>query len=102
MYIAAATTQGIKVDLHFGHATAFHIYQKKPEGLFLKEIKKVDKLSEGDPNHPFNPTKFDTIAAALKGCETIYCEKIGEKPKNELEERGFTIIEYNGFLKDIL
>ena len=98
MLIAAATKKGTIVDTHFGHAESFHIYRVDSGKLELERVSEVEKLSDGNPNHPFNEGKLEAIASTLKGCTTIYCQKIGERPKEEMEKRGFTIVEYSGSL----
>ncbi len=101
MQIAVASSQGKTVDLHFGHAEVFHIYTIEGDGLTLDKKIKVTPLSTGDTNHAFDPQRFAKIKEALTSCSKIYCTKIGEKPKQEMQERGIEVIEYDGLITEI-
>lgn len=101
MQIAVASSQGKTVDLHFGHAEIFHIFTIEGDGLTLDKKIKVTPLSTGDKSHTFNPQRFAKIQEALTSCSKIYCTKIGEKPKLEMQERGIEVIEYDGPISEI-
>ena len=101
MRIAAATENGKAIDAHFGKTSTFSIYETAHGMLVFKETRKVTPLSENDPNHAFNPEKFEQVAIALRDCTKIYCQKIGERPKKEMEKRGFEIVEYSGPIEGI-
>lgn len=101
MLFAAATSTGYAVDLHFGQTSTFFIFRKEQGKLTLSEKRSVSPLSAGDPDHPFDRERFEQITEALSGCSKIYCEKIGDKPKRELERLGFEVVDYSGPIKDI-
>jgi len=101
MRIAAATENGKAIDAHFGKTSTFNIYDTAHGMLVFHETREVTPLSENDPNHPFNPERFEQVAKTLQDCTRIYCQKIGERPKKEMEKRGFEIIEYSGSIEDI-
>ena len=101
MRIAAASDKGKMVNRHFGHASTFYIYTKNEDSLILEGIQDVTPLSTGDPDHPFDPERLESIASALNGCTVIYCQKIGAKPKAELLKRGFQVVEFSGNIDDI-
>ena len=101
MQVAIASSQGTTVDQHFGKTESFLIYSLDKTGLTLKEKRKVEPLSTGDKNHPFDVEKFTQLYGALSDCTRIYCAKIGEKPKKELARRGIETVETTGLIEKI-
>ena len=101
MQIAIASSQGKSVDLHFGQTETFHIFSIKEGELLLNEKRNVTPYSVGDQSHAFDKIRFDSVVEALSGCSKIYCAKIGEKPKEELQNRGFEVFEFTGDIASI-
>ncbi len=95
MRIAVSTTDGEWVDLHFGKAEEFHIYDVKDYGLQLAESRPVKPYCTGGPSmdQAAQENKFDIIVKALRDCEMIVTLKIGPGPKAALADEGFKIIE---------
>ncbi len=88
MLIAVASKSGTAVDQHFGHAERFLIYDyNKGEPTLHNEVK-VEKYCSLDPDHPFRPTQFGAIVAALQGCRVVVTAQIGDYPRQELEKAG--------------
>ena len=101
MKIAVATTDGIKVNQHFGMAKAFLVYVITSEGPVKVGQVMATPLSNGDKNHPFDKTRFQSIADALKGCERVYVTKIGERPAEELQKLGIEPVVFEGAISSI-
>ncbi len=103
MKIPVVSTDGINVNDHFGKAERFLIYEMGKEGISQLELDEVKapSLSEGDKSHTFNKIRFDTIAKALEGCTQVYSTKIGDKPRQELENRGIMPVIYEGAIDAI-
>ena len=101
MQVAIASSQGTRVDQHFGKTDNFLIYSLDKTGLTLEEQRKVDPLSTGDKNHSFDLEKFTQVYGALSDCKRVYCAKIGARPKNELARRGIETVEFTGLIKEI-
>ena len=101
MKIAVATTDGIRVNEHFGRMENFYIYVITSEGpVKVKEVQ-VKPLSTGDKNHPFDSERFQSIVNALQGCERIYVTRIGEKPAEELQKIGIAPFVFEGEVSSI-
>lgn len=92
MQVAIASSDGETVNQHFGKADRFFIYDLSEKHLALLMVRTVTPLSTGDPNHAFDPTRVAETIAALKGCERVYCARIGDRPKEELENAGIVTV----------
>jgi hypothetical protein len=95
MQIAIVSTDGERVNEHFGKAERFLIYEVDALGRTLLGERKIVPLSTGDPNHPFDELRFGKVAAALT-CRQLYCVKIGERPAAELRKLGIEPVIYEG------
>ena len=95
MRIAVSTSDGEWVDLHFGKAEEFHIYDVKDSSLELIDTRPVKPYCTGSPSldHAAQESKFDIIVKALRDCEMIVTLKIGPGPKAALADEGFKIVE---------
>ena len=98
--IAAASTDGLHVNEHFGKATRFLIYDVDHKMSWI-EARPTESLSEGDPDHPFNAERFGRIAALLKDCSKVYVSRIGDTPSAKLKELGIEPVVYQGAIGDI-
>ena len=96
MLIAIASKSGTEVDQHFGHAEKFRIYNYRQGNPRQVSEVAVEKYCSLDPDHLFRPMPLAAIASALQGCRVVVSAMIGERPKRELEELGFTVISTEG------
>ena len=102
MLIAVASTDGEMVNEHFGKATRFWIFDISQSKHTLIMVRNVEPFSTGDKDHPFDPMRMGEIYDAIKDCERVYCTKIGERPRQELEEAGITTVIYKDSISSIL
>ena len=97
MRIAVATSDGNKVDQHFGKATRFDVYDVEGEEMKLVESRDVTSYcdcADGkpvDPAHKFSPDRFSVVKEKLKDCDKLYTVQIGEKPKEQLQIVGIDV-----------
>ncbi|MDH3359596.1 MAG: hypothetical protein OEL55_01885 [Desulfobulbaceae bacterium] len=96
MKIAIVSTDGSTVNDHFGKAERFLIYESDGAPPVFIEERAVKSYSSGNKDHPFDQSRFDNVLAALSGCEKVYCNKIGNKPTEELNKAGIKPIIYEG------
>lgn len=101
MRIAVATTDGVVVNEHFGTTGNFSMYDIVSGGPVKVGEISVKPLSTGDRKHTFDPDRFNSIAEALKGCERVYVSQIGERPAQELKNRGMEPVVFCGEIKSI-
>ena len=99
--IAVVSTDEVNVNDHFGMAQAFLIYDKS-DALTFVEKRDSEKLSVGDPNHPFDADKFGRVYNTIKDCSEVYVTKIGEGPAKKLKELGIDAVVYDGAISGIV
>jgi nitrogen fixation protein NifX len=98
--IAVVSSDGRTVDEHFGRAGCFWIYDLG-DSMRLVEKRKTETLSVGNPDHPFDPDRFQRIAAALHDCGKVYVTRIGDQPAAALRRLGIEPVVYAGAIGDI-
>jgi nitrogen fixation protein NifX len=99
--IAVVSTDSVNVNDHFGMAEAFLIYDMVDELEFV-EKRTSEKLSAGDPDHPFDADKFNRVYETIKDCSSVYITKIGEGPAKKLRELGIEPVVYKGAISRIM
>jgi nitrogen fixation protein NifB len=93
--MAVASVGGDFIDLHFGHAREFLIYDVSAAGARFAGRRKVGLYciggeacgEEGENGRSAESVLARTIAA-LKDCEAMLCARIGYEPRSRLEEAG--------------
>jgi predicted Fe-Mo cluster-binding NifX family protein len=95
MKVAVCTSDGKKVDLHFGRTDSFYIYEFNGSELELSEVRDVTRYCKGfaSADHKFQTDKFNRIYDAIQECQTMFTVKIGDAPKAALLEKGLKIVE---------
>lgn len=95
MRIAITTSNGEKVDQHFGKATRFDVYDVEGDEMKLVETREVESYcsGEGQPvvNHKFSPDRFSSVKEKLEDCDKLYTMQIGDKPKEQLDIIGIAV-----------
>lgn len=91
--VAVATSSGILVDQHFGHAKEFYIYET--DGVKVKFIEKRQALayctgqSECDDE---KDDKIENIIRTIKDCGVVLALRIGSSPSQRLASIGIRSI----------
>ncbi len=89
---AVASKNGSLVDLHFGHAKEFYIYEyKKGEAAYL-ETRVVVKYCSGNDECDEETDKIKRIIDTIYDCQGVLSMRIGEVPKIKLREKGIKAI----------
>jgi len=97
MRIAVTTTDGQKVDQHFGKATSFSIYDMDDNLLKLVETREVTSYCDCNSNvssestHSFSSDRFSTVREKLSDCDKLYTVQIGETPRKQFEIIGIDV-----------
>lgn len=92
--IAVASKYGKLVDLHFGHATEFRIYQGKNNTFELLETRQVDKYCAGMQACDTEEERREVIVESLKDCAAVLTMRIGHSAKERLRRKGIQSIEF--------
>ncbi len=86
--VAAATKNGRIVDLHFGHADAFHIYESDGKTVRFIEKRDVERYCSGVEDCDEHENRIDKIVRAVSDCSAVLAIRIGDSPKRKLTARG--------------
>lgn len=88
--IAAATSDGIVVNSHFGWATQFYIYQVDKGKAELVEIRKTEHVCQGGYH---DDSRLKEQITKLSDCRYVLVSRIGEGAAGQMEAAGIEPIE---------
>lgn len=94
--IAAASNDGVTVNLHFGQAQEFYIYDIGSEGWTLIERRDVFR------NFGHDPAEFDKVRLLLSDCEAVIVSKVGPSAAEYLLEKGLRVFEAPYSIENVL
>jgi nitrogen fixation protein NifB len=86
--MAVATSGQGLINMHFGHAKEFLIYEASPDGVRFISHRKTDLYCSGDSSCGDAETALQKTIRALEGCEAVLCSKVGYEPWEMLETAG--------------
>jgi MoaA/NifB/PqqE/SkfB family radical SAM enzyme len=95
MRFAVATKSGAIVDMHFGHASEFYIYESNATDTRFVETRKVEKYCDGPECADAAAEKEDrweSVIRAVYDCEAVLALRIGPAPEKRLKENGIDVI----------
>ena len=98
--IAIATSDGISVNEHFGHAKFFRVYELNGEEYTFTEIRDAVAVCQHSLGH--DTTRFDKIIELLSDCDAVLVQRIGEGAAAYLIERGVRVFEVSGGIDAVL
>ncbi|MEM8555928.1 MAG: NifB/NifX family molybdenum-iron cluster-binding protein, partial [Pseudomonadota bacterium] len=90
MLIAVATKGGGRINQHFGHATEFQIFEVDADGVRFVTHRRCDNYCVGGYGEE---DTLELVIKTLEGINTILCAKIGDCPREALEEAGIEAIQ---------
>lgn len=85
--VAAASSDGRTVDLHFGQAQEFYIYDVGKDGFRFVEKRNIRRAI----GH--NPAEFDKVRLLLNDCEAVLVSRVGPSAAEYLLLRGLRVFE---------
>ncbi|EKQ52384.1 MAG: nitrogenase cofactor biosynthesis protein NifB [Clostridium sp. Maddingley MBC34-26] len=88
---AIASKTGKVVDLHFGHATEFYIYDYKDNNPIFVEKRDVDQYCNGKEGYDDEVDKFKRTMNVLEDCNGIISLRIGSSPTNKFKSKGIEV-----------
>jgi nitrogen fixation protein NifX len=97
--IAAASSDGVIIDQHFGKADKFLIFEIEDN---------VTKLIEERQNTPICGTnghaveKVNDTVTLISDCEAVFVSKIGMGPALALQDKGITVFEVSISINEAL
>jgi len=87
---AVASKTGAIVDLHFGHADKFFIYESDETNARLVETRGVSKYCDGSASD--KEDKWEQVIRAVADCDAVLALRIGPTPEKRLRENGICVI----------
>jgi nitrogen fixation protein NifB len=88
--VAVCTKGGSRINVHFGHATEFQVYEVDAAGIRFVGHRKVENYCQGGYG---DDDRLDGILATLAGIEAVFVAKIGRCPKQDLAKAGIAAID---------
>ncbi len=92
--IAVTSKFGKLVDLHFGQAEEFLIYQVNGSRYELVETRQLEKYCAGNVVCDNEDKRKDAILMALSDCDAVLTMRIGYQAQKRLLKRGIMSVEY--------
>lgn len=90
---AVATKSGVLVDQHFGHATAFYIYESNGDTARFIEKRLVKNYCSGTEDcSEDKKSEMDRILTAVADCNGVLALRTGDAPSQKLESKGIKVI----------
>lgn len=93
--LAIASKDGISVNLHFGHAKEFWVYQVSAGQCALLERRDVDHYCHGQTG---DQSAMKKILATIKDCAAVFVAKIGDGPIAKLNAIGVDAVDEYAYL----
>lgn len=92
--VAVTSKYGKLIDLHFGHATRFLIYELAGTGISLTETRQVDKYCLGMDECDEEQSRRTVLIDMVADCDAVLTMRMGYHAKKKLLERGIVSVEY--------
>jgi nitrogenase molybdenum-iron protein alpha/beta subunit/predicted Fe-Mo cluster-binding NifX family protein len=87
---AVASKTGAIVDLHFGHADKFFIYESDDTATRFVETRSVSKYCVGSGGD--KEDLWASIIRAVGDCDAVLAVRIGPTPEKRLQENGIYVV----------
>ena len=87
---SVASKTGAIVDLHFGHADKFFIYESDDTATRFVETRSVSKYCDGSGGD--KEDQWASIIRAVGDCDAVLAVRIGPTPEKRLQENGIYVV----------
>jgi len=92
--VAVATKGGGRINVHFGHAHEFLVYDADQDGIRLVGPRRVDQYCRGgwgEEDH------LEQTLAALADVDLVLVSRIGDCPRERLEQAGLAVVDRHAY-----
>jgi nitrogenase molybdenum-iron protein alpha/beta subunit/MoaA/NifB/PqqE/SkfB family radical SAM enzyme len=89
---AVATRSGVLVDLHFGQAEEFYVYDSDGADVRFIEKRKVSQYCNGKEDCGDKESKWTAVLAAVADCNGVLALRIGDSPAEKLRDAGIAAV----------
>ncbi|MBE6876303.1 MAG: dinitrogenase iron-molybdenum cofactor biosynthesis protein [Ruminococcus sp.] len=99
--VAVASTDGLVINQHFGHAEKFHIAELDTDTSSYEylESRTVQRVCQGHEHHT---KSFDAVLQTLSDIQAILVAKIGQGASDYLESHGMLVYEAPFLINPVL
>jgi predicted Fe-Mo cluster-binding NifX family protein len=92
--VAVTSADGVLINVHFGHADRFYIYDIEPDGTAkLAEQRPVQPWCNNDAHHKDGEAGSSGIAESIPDCIAVLTAMIGAPARKKLELAGIAVFE---------
>ncbi|MCR5802852.1 MAG: dinitrogenase iron-molybdenum cofactor biosynthesis protein [Clostridia bacterium] len=95
--IAVASSDGIVVNNHFGHASTFYIYEVDNDVIELKEVRKVEPVCQTGEH---DDKRLNENAEVFSDCDFLLASKVGDGAAAVLESKGIIPYQIPGIISE--
>jgi nitrogen fixation protein NifB len=88
--VAVASKGEGQIDIHFGHADRFDVYDLEPGGPRFLEHREVEHYCQGGYG---DEDKREVILRALADCAACFIARVGEGPREKLAGAGIQAVD---------
>jgi predicted Fe-Mo cluster-binding NifX family protein len=100
---AVTSADGVLVNIHFGHANRFYIFDVERDGTAkLAEQRPVRPWCTSENQHKDGEEGSSGIADKLQDCAAVLTARIGPPARKKLELAGLTVFEKPAPIEDAL
>ncbi|MBI1205929.1 MAG: nitrogenase cofactor biosynthesis protein NifB [Azospirillum sp.] len=92
--VAVATSGGERINVHFGHAKEFQVFEVGAKGARFVGHRRVETYCEGGSG---DGGVLDGIVTAIGDCAAVMVAKIGDCPSQTLRDKGIEPIDRFAF-----
>lgn len=92
--IAVTSKYGKLIDLHFGHASEFLIYEGNGTSFQLVEKRNTHKYCLGMADCDEEVERKDSVVDTIADCDAVLTMRIGNSAKQKLLEKGIVSVEH--------
>lgn len=100
--VAVTSSNGRAVDLHFGHAQVFHIYETDGELFDLVDVRNIEQYCKEPVECGDDEQRLTSVMEALKDCKYILVSRIGLHPAKKLGEKGIEALMVVGTVAELV
>ncbi|HRR67195.1 MAG TPA: nitrogenase cofactor biosynthesis protein NifB [Methanomassiliicoccales archaeon] len=98
--VAVATSNGRNVDLHFGQAKEFWVFDVEGGTLVPAGKVRAEPFLDEPMFGPVHRSKIENMVAALKGVDVVLASGFGERAEAEIRARGIYPYKREGALEE--
>jgi nitrogen fixation protein NifB len=91
---AVTSRYGRLVDLHFGHADEFLIYEANGADIALVETRQTDSYCLSMADCDEKRSRQEAVVDVIADCDAVITMRIGSLAQRRLHERGIYTVEY--------